>query len=107
MANDQKSLSERIFGALKEIIQPFIDLIRAPRALWGVNLAYLFEGFVYFGMVMYLAMYFNEYVGLNDVHAGYMLLEMTAGITIMMFFLGRSRRQMGRAPGIAARIRVD
>lgn len=73
---------------LREIVQPFADVIQAPRALWGVNLAYLIEGMVYFGMLNYLAMYFNEYVGLNDVWAGRMVGVLTAGITIAMFFLG-------------------
>ena len=36
---------------LREIVQPFIDVVHAPRALWGVNLSYLLEGFVYFGIV--------------------------------------------------------
>ncbi|MCP4589805.1 MAG: MFS transporter [bacterium] len=72
----------------KEITQPFIDLYHAPRALWGVNLAYLLEGMVYFGMLSYLAMFFNDYVGLDDVWAGRMLGVLTAGITISMFFFG-------------------
>jgi len=33
-------------------------------------------------------MYFNDYVGLNDQHAGWMVGVLTAGITISMFFLG-------------------
>ncbi|HZM16741.1 MAG TPA: MFS transporter [Candidatus Krumholzibacteria bacterium] len=73
---------------LREIVQPFVDLVRAPRALWGVNLNYLVEGFVYFGMVIYLAMYFNEYVGLDDQRAGWMVGALTSGITISMFFFG-------------------
>lgn len=73
---------------LKEIAQPFIDLVHAPRALWGVNLAYVIEGMVYFGMLGYLAMYFNDYIGLNDIDAGRMVGVLTAGITIAMFFLG-------------------
>lgn len=73
---------------LQEIIQPFIDLVRAPRALWGINLAYLIEGLVYFGILGYLTIYFNDYIGLNDTHAGYMVGVLTAGITIAMFFLG-------------------
>jgi MFS family permease len=73
---------------LNEIVQPFIDVARAPRALWGINLAYLIEGMVYFGMLNYLAMYFNEYVGLDDVWAGRMVGVLTAGITISMFFFG-------------------
>ena len=73
---------------LREIVQPFIDLIHAPRALWGINLAYVIEGMVYFGILGYLAMYFNNYIGLNDVWAGRMVGVLTAGITIAMFFLG-------------------
>ena len=73
---------------LREIVQPFIDLIHAPRALWGVNLPYFIEGFAYWGVLGYLAMYFNRVVGLDDVHAGWMVGVLTAGITIAMFFLG-------------------
>ncbi len=73
---------------LREIVQPFIDVVHAPRALWGVNLSYLLEGFVYFGVVGYLAMYFNLYVGLNDVWAGRMTGVLTWGITLAMFMFG-------------------
>jgi MFS family permease len=73
---------------LREIIQPFADLLRAPRALWALNLTYLVEGFVYFGTLAYLAMFFNEYIRLNDVHAGWMVGLMTAGITFSMLFFG-------------------
>jgi proton-dependent oligopeptide transporter, POT family len=69
---------------LREIVQPFIDLVYAPRALWAINLNYLLEGFVYFGMLIYLAMYFNQYVGLGDVQAGWMVGVLTSGITISM-----------------------
>ena len=47
---------------LKEITQPFVDLFHAPRALWGVNLAYVLEGTAYFGVLSYLAIYFSDYV---------------------------------------------
>ncbi|MBI4718600.1 MAG: MFS transporter [Planctomycetes bacterium] len=73
---------------LREIVQPFIDIVHAPRALWGVNVGYFLEGFVYFGMLTYLAMYFNDCVGLNDVVAGRMVGVLTAGITVAMFFFG-------------------
>ncbi len=73
---------------VREIIQPFIDLAHAPRALMGVNVSYFIEGFVYFGMLGYLAMYFNQYVGLTDVQAGPMVGVLTWGITFAMFLFG-------------------
>ncbi|RME27280.1 MAG: MFS transporter [Deltaproteobacteria bacterium] len=77
---------------LKEIVQPFVDLVHAPRALWGVNLGYMLEGLVYFGMLGYLAMYFAEFVFKGvpnpDEAAHNMVMVLTAGITISMFFLG-------------------
>lgn len=73
---------------LREIVQPFIDIVHAPRALWGVNLSYCLEGMCYFGVVGYLAMYFNQYVGLSDVSAGMMVGMLTWGITFSMFLLG-------------------
>jgi len=81
-------MAEEKKNPFREIVQPFIDLVHAPRALWGVNLPYVIEGFAYWGFLGYLAMYFNRYVGLNDVHAGFMVGVQTAGITIAMFFLG-------------------
>ena len=71
-----------------EIIQPFIGVVRAPRALWGVNLSYVLEGLTYFGVVGLLAIFFNDYIGLNDVSAGRMVGVLTAGITLAMLLLG-------------------
>jgi MFS family permease len=77
---------------LKQIVQPFIDLVHAPRALWGVNLAYVLEGTAYFGVLSYLALYFSDFVFRGvpnpDVPAGLMVGVLTAGITLSMFFLG-------------------
>jgi MFS family permease len=73
---------------IKEITDPFIALFKAPKALWGVNLSYVLEGMCYFGIVGLLAMYFNEYVGLDDIRAGNMVGFLTAGITIAMLVLG-------------------
>ena len=46
----------------REIVDPFVDLAHAPRALWGVNLAYTLEGLSYFGFLTYLAIYFSDFV---------------------------------------------
>lgn len=84
---------------LKEITQPFVDLFHAPRALWGVNLAYFIEGLCYFGMLGYLAIYFTDFifqgVPMADVHSHHMVMVLTAGITLSMFFLGFAADKFG------------
>ncbi len=95
----------------KEIVQPFLDLLDAPRALWGINLSYLLEGMAYFGILGYLAIHFSDHIFLKDTYfvalllrdpdrfaqfffmepdiwSHRMVLVLTAGITISMFFLG-------------------
>ena len=46
------------------------------------------EGLTYFGVVGLLAIYFNDFIGLDDIDAGRMVGILTAGITISMLFLG-------------------
>jgi MFS family permease len=77
-----------IRSTLREITQPFIDLVHASRALWGINVSYLLEGLTYFGVVGLLAIFFNDYIGLDDISAGRMVGVLTAGITLSMLFLG-------------------
>ena len=89
---EKKSLGAAFSDAMKEIKDPIVGFIKAPRALWGVNISYLLEGFVYFGMLGYLAMHFSSFIfrGVEnaDIHSHHMVLILTAGITIAMFFLG-------------------
>jgi POT family proton-dependent oligopeptide transporter len=73
---------------LHDVSQPFIDLVHSSRAIWGINVTYLIEGLTYFGVLGLLAIFFNRYVGLNDIHAGQMVGFLTAGITLGMLFLG-------------------
>lgn len=80
--------SEDKKGPLQELTQPFVDLVRAPRVLWGVNVSYLIEGFVYFGILGYLTHYFTQYAGLSDTWASPMVGVLTWGITLSMVFLG-------------------
>ena len=75
-------------SVLKELSQPFIDLAHTSRALFGVNLMYVFEGITYFGVVGLLAIFFNEYIHLSDVQASPMIGFLTGGITLAMLILG-------------------
>ncbi len=73
---------------LQEIAQPFIDLTKTSKAMLGINISYLVEGLTYFGIIGLLALFYNDYVGLDDIHAGWMVGFLTAGITISMLVLG-------------------
>ncbi|KUO62470.1 MFS transporter [bacterium BRH_c32] len=84
----KQSISSILKNTWKEISQPFIDLTKTSRALFGVNLSYVLEGLTYFGFVGLLAIYFNEYIKLDDIKAGNMLGILTGGITLSMLFLG-------------------
>jgi POT family proton-dependent oligopeptide transporter len=92
MSDDQSAVAAAevsvIHKTIREVTRPFIDLVHASRALWGINLSYVLEGLTYFGVVGLLAIYFDDYVGLNDIDAGQMVGFQTAGITLAMFFLG-------------------
>ncbi len=87
-----ESLGHKLYT---ELCEPFVNLVKAPRALWGVNLAYFLEGLAYFGILGYLAMFINEYIGLNDEQAGYVVGVLTSGITLTMFFFGSISDKIG------------
>src|SRR5690554_2197548 len=81
--------SESLFrSTLRELTQPFIDLVHTSRALLGVNISYVLEGLTYFGIVGLLAIFFNDYIGLDDRQAGLMVGFQTGGRTLAMLFLG-------------------
>ena len=73
---------------IMDLTQPFVDLAHTSQALFGLNLSYVLEGLTYFGVVGLLAIFFNQFVGLDDIDAGRMVGFLTAGITIAMLFLG-------------------
>ena len=84
-SKDEFDFAENI---IMDLTQPFIDLAHTSRALLGVNLSYVIEGLTYFGVVGLLAIFFNDFIGLDDIDAGRMVGILTAGITIAMLFLG-------------------
>ena len=97
---------QSIYG---EVVQPFIDLVHAPRALWGVNLAYTIEGLSYFGILTYLTIYFSDYVfkgvtaggvSVADEWSHAMVGVLTAGIAISMVVLGFIPDKWGVRPAL-------
>jgi hypothetical protein len=54
----------------REVTQPFKDLFKASRALWGINISYLLEGLTYFGVVGLLVIYSYSWNYIKHVISG-------------------------------------
>lgn len=88
-------MNEERQSPLREIVEPFINLVKAPRALWGINVSFFIEGLAYFGILTILGKYLSENAGLLDLHAGWVYSGFTGGITFAMFFLGGFSDRIG------------
>lgn len=105
---EQKNIVEIIRAALTELGSTFIAFIKAPRALWGINMPYVLEGLVYFGILTILGKFCSENVGLTDQQASWVYGSVTGGITFAMLVLGGVvdrlgvRRSMALALGTLA-----
>jgi MFS family permease len=85
---ERKTSGEVIREAFGELGSTLVAFVKAPKALWGVNIPYVIEGLVYFGILTILGKYCSENVGLSDLQAGWVYSVVTAGITFAMLFLG-------------------
>jgi POT family proton-dependent oligopeptide transporter len=83
-----KTINQVVGDALRELGTTLVAFVKAPKALWGINIPYVIEGLVYFGILTILGKYCSENVGLSDLHAGWVYSVVTAGITFAMLFLG-------------------
>lgn len=92
---EKKSFSEIIKDAFKELKDTTIAFVNAPKALWGVNVPYVLEGLVYFGVLTILGKFNSENVGLTDPQAGLVYSFLTGGITFSMLVLGGLSDKLG------------
>jgi len=93
MSEEQQPKSLK--DALCEIGNTFKAIILAPKVLYGINIMYLLEGLVYFGVLTILAKFMHDSVGLTDIQSGWILGLLTGGITFAMFFLGGVSDKIG------------
>ncbi len=89
------SFGKVVTDALKELKDTAIAFVKAPKALWGVNIPYVLEGLVYFGILTILGKYCSENVQLSDLYSGWVYSGVTGGITLAMLFLGGVSDKIG------------
>ena len=100
MAEETNATDEAGQSPLREIVQPFVDAARAPRPLWGNNLQYFLEGFLYFGILNYLVIFCVENIGTNEIHAGWVVTFLAGGITFAQFLMGGLVDRWGTRRGL-------
>jgi MFS family permease len=88
-------LAAAVKKSLHELAETFAAFFKAPRALWGVNIPYVFEGLVYFGILTILGKFCSENVALNDIHSGWVYGGVTGGITFAMLLFGGVSDKIG------------
>jgi MFS family permease len=91
----KKGLGSAVQKSIDELKETFTAFFKAPRALWGINVAYVIEGLVYFGILTILGKYCSENVGLSDLYAGWVYGGVTGGITFAMLLFGGLSDKIG------------
>ena len=94
-STEKKTLGQVISDAIDELGGTFRAFFQAPQALWGVNVPYIIEGLVYFGILTILGKFSSENVGLTDAQAGVVYSFVTGGITFAMLIFGGWADKLG------------
>ena len=92
---EKKSLGQVVSEAFTELGQTLVAFVKAPKALWGINIPYVIEGLVYFGILTILGKFCSENIQLSDQQASWVYSGVTAGITLAMLFLGGVSDKIG------------
>ncbi|MBZ0200481.1 MAG: MFS transporter [Ignavibacteriaceae bacterium] len=98
---EPKGLPEIVKDAFKELKETFIAFFKAPKALWGINVPYIIEGLVYFGILTILGKYSSENLSVDDAQAGLIYSFVTGGITFSMLILGGVSDKIGVRKSLA------
>ncbi len=92
---EKKTFGQVISDAFTELGETFVAFFKAPKALSGINIPYIIEGLVYFGILTILGKFASENVGLTDAQAGIVYSFVTGGITFAMLILGGWSDKLG------------
>jgi MFS family permease len=91
----RKPFGEIITDSFRELKETLAAFAKAPKALWGINIPYILEGLVYFGILTILGKYSSENLSLLDTQASLIYSFVTGGITLAMLLLGGFTDKIG------------
>ena len=98
---ESKSIPEIVKDSFKELKETGIAFFKAPKALWGINIPYIIEGLVYFGILTILGKFSSENLSVDDAQAGLIYSFVTGGITFSMLILGGVSDKIGVRKSLA------
>jgi len=104
--SDSRKFVNIVKEAFSDLGRTLVAFTKAPKALWGINIPYVIEGLVYFGILTILGKYCSENVGLSDLHAGWVYSAVTGGITFAMLMLGGVSDKIGVRQSLALALSV-
>lgn len=102
----RKSVGRIVADALTELWTTLVAFVKAPRALWGINVPFILEGLCYFGILTILGKFCSENVALDDVISGWVYMGVTGGITLAMLLLGGVSDRIGVRASLALSLGV-
>ena len=82
-------------------LKPFAELGAAPRGLWFVMGAFVFEAPAYFGILTLMTVYFSHDLHLPDKYASMMVSMFTMLVTLFMLGVGSFAESFGLRRAIA------
>ncbi|HMA77040.1 MAG TPA: MFS transporter [Candidatus Krumholzibacteriaceae bacterium] len=91
----RKPFSKIAKDSFRELKETLIAFVKAPKALWGINIPYIVEGLVYFGILTILGKFSSENLSLLDTQASLIYSFVTGGITLAMLLLGGFTDKIG------------
>ena len=91
----KKGFIQIVSDSFKELSETMSAFVKAPRALWGINIPYVLEGLVYFGILTILGKFCSENIQMTDIQAGWVYSMVTGGITFAMVLMGGYTDKLG------------
>jgi len=72
---ESRTIGQVIREAFEELGSTLVAFVKAPKALWGINIPYVIEGLVYFGILTILGKYCSVECATRSVSRGHSLLR--------------------------------
>ena len=82
-------------ATVKEFIEAFKALRRAPLAFWLCVFAFTFDGMAYFGVLPLMKPFLGQDLGIKPQYASMWVSAFTSGLSLFMLLVGSAEKKLG------------